>query len=75
MRNSQHGPAAADAVNNGDTRRLLAFEVMTGQRQNNNFPGPFVGRPIGAVDSMAAMPSFAPSRKSLKGIVAGKSAA
>lgn len=50
---------------------MLAFEVMAGHRQTNKFASPFVGRPIGAVDSMAAMPSLTPSRKSLKGIVAG----
>lgn len=36
------------------------------------FASPFVNRPPGVVDSMAAVPSFLPSRKSLKGIVAGK---
>lgn len=44
---------------------------MAGARTPNNFVSPFVNRPPGAVDSMAAVPSFLPSRKSLKGIVAG----
>lgn len=40
-------------------------------RRDRSFASPFLKRPIGAIDSMAAMPNFMPSRKTLKGIVAG----
>jgi len=39
--------------------------------RNTSIQSVFPDRPVGAVNQMAAMPNFLPSRKSLKGIVAG----